>query len=515
MFTEQELIDKLNYFRNLPSENEWFEFKDANDNFKTDKIGKYFSALSNEANILEKDFAWLIFGVHDKTHKIIGTDYRVKTERLHGLKKQIADNITDRISFANIHVITVEGNRVIMFQIPPAPRGTPIAWKGHWFGREHESLVSLSQYKLDKIRNQRKFDWSGQIVDKATIEDLDAKAIEYATKKFKEGSERSDFYDEIDSWDTTTFLNKAKLTINGKITNTALLLLGKSEAKHYLFPNARITYVYINENGDKADYEHFDPPFILKRDNLLKRLKQRNSKFKILPSEETLNPIEIFRYDNWVILEALNNCIAHQDYSKQEKIIVTETANYELTFKSTGRFYYGAIEDYIFLKDFTPNDYRNPFLAEAMESVGMIDTVGSGIRRIFIKQKERYLPLPEYVLGNYVEITIFSDNVRNSYTEKIFSDKNIDIGIVFLLDKRQKGYPIDDNDYKYAIISFLKQKRRAGRTDIDDLLLNEIDDELDIEQKRTKIRNLLYSLSSDGKIKNISTSTKKPIWTLA
>lgn len=248
---------------------------------------------------------------------------------------------------------------------------------------------------------------------------------------------------------------------------------------------------------------------------MLKRLKQRNSKFKILPSEETLNPVEIFRYDNWVILEALNNCIAHQDYSKQEKIIVTETANYELTFKSTGRFYYGTIEDYIFLKDFTPNDYRNPFLAEAMESVGMIDTVGSGIRRIFTKQKERYLPLPEYILSNHVEITIFSDNVRNSYTEKIFSDKNIDIGIVFLLDKRQKGYPIDDKDYKYAIISFLKQKRRAGRTDIDDLLLNEIDDELDIDQKRTKIRNLLYSLSSDGKIKNISTSTKKPIWTLA
>lgn len=402
-----------------------------------------------------------------------------------------------------------------MFQIPPAPKGTPLAWKGHWFGREHESLAPLSQYKLDKIRNQRKFDWSGQIIEEATIDDLDAKAIEYAKKKFKEGNERRDFYNEIDSWDTTTFLNKAKLTIDGKITNTALLLLGKPEAKHHLFSNARITYVYVNENGDKTDYEHFDPPFILERDNLLKRLKQRNSKFKILPSEETLNPIEIFRYDNWVILEALNNCIAHQDYSKQEKIIVTETANYELTFKNTGNFYYGTIEDYIFLKDFTPNDYRNPFLAEAMESIGMIDTVGSGIRRIFTKQKERYLPLPEYILSNHVEITIFSDNARNSYTEKIFSDKNIDLGIVFLIDKRQKGYPIDDKDYKYAIISFLKQKRRAGRTDIDVLLLNEIDDELDVEQKRTKIRNLLYSLSSEGKIKNISASTKKPIWTLA
>lgn len=374
--------------------------------------------------------------------------------------------------------------------------------------------MALNPYKYDKIRNQKKYDWSGQIAEQATIDDLDTKAVEYARKKFKEGNERKEFYHEIDDWNTITFLNKARLTINGKITNTALLLLGKLEAKQYLFPNARITYVYIDEKGEKADYEHFDPPFLLERDNLLKRLKHQNSKFKILPSEQTLTPIEVFRYDNWVILEALNNCIAHQDYSKQEKIIVIEKANYELIFKNTGNFYYGTIEDYIFLKDFTPTDYRNPFLAEAMESIGMIDTVGSGIRRIFNKQKERYLPLPEYILSDQVELTIFSDNTRNSYAKKIVADKNIDLGMVFILDKKQKGYPIDDKDYKYAIISFLKQKRRANRTDIDDLLIDEINDELTEEQKRKKITNLLQSLSKDGRIKNISTSTKKPIWTL-
>jgi len=516
MFTKQKLTQKLQELRNLTSETEWFEFKDANNNFSTNDIGKYFSALCNEANLLNKDSAWLIFGVHDKTHEIIGTGYRTEKDRLNSLKHQIGQETTNRFSFVEIHELEVDNKRVIMFEIPPAPIGMPVAWKGHYYGREHESLAPLSTYKYDKIRNQRKFDWSAQIIEEATIDDLDEEAVLYAREKFKEGNERKNFYDEIDDWDTITFLNKARLIINGKLTNTTLLLLGKPEAKRFLFSNARITYVYINEQGEKLDYEHFDPPFLIERDNLLNRLKNRNSKFKILPGEKTLTPIELYRYDSWVILEALNNCIAHQDYSNQDKIIVTETANYELIFRNTGSFYYGAIEDYIFLKEFTPSDYRNPFLAEAMEKIGMIDTVGSGIRRIFNNQRKRYLPLPEYILSDHVELTIYSDNKNNDYTKELYNKKHLDLGIVFILDKKQKGFPIDDKDYKYAIISFLKQKKRAGREDIDNLLIQELDDELSVEQKKKKITNLLYNLSKDEKkIKNISGSTKKPIWTLA
>ena len=177
---------------------------------------------------------------------------------------------------------------------------------------------------------------------------------------------------------------------------------------------------------------------------------------------------------------------------KEDRINVTEKANYELIFRNSGSFYYGTIEDYIFRNDFTPHDYLNPFLAEAMEKTGMIDTVGSGIRRIFDKQRKRYLPLPEYTLSDYVELTIFADNNNNEYTSLLFKHKNIDLGNVFLIDEKQKGFPIDDKDYKHVIISFLKQKSRAGRNDIDNLLLTQLDNELTIEQKKKKITNLCY-----------------------
>lgn len=58
------------------AENEVVEFKAAKNNFDIDDLGKYFSALSNEANLRERDFGWLVFGVDNKTHEVVGTNFQ-------------------------------------------------------------------------------------------------------------------------------------------------------------------------------------------------------------------------------------------------------------------------------------------------------------------------------------------------------------------------------------------------------------------------------------------------------
>ena len=70
---------KLTELLALPSETEWVEFKEARRNYSFDKVGKYFSALSNEANLKEQEYGWLVFGVQDKSHyqKLI-IDYLMK-----------------------------------------------------------------------------------------------------------------------------------------------------------------------------------------------------------------------------------------------------------------------------------------------------------------------------------------------------------------------------------------------------------------------------------------------------
>jgi ATP-dependent DNA helicase RecG len=124
----QVLLDKLI----STWENEVIEFKQAGGGFSTSDIGKYFSALSNEANLRGIDSAWLIFGINNDSRSVVGTDYRPEPERLQGLKHQISEGTEPSISFRNIYELdtgthTNEGGRVILFQIPPAPRGMPIA----------------------------------------------------------------------------------------------------------------------------------------------------------------------------------------------------------------------------------------------------------------------------------------------------------------------------------------------------------------------------------------------------
>ena len=117
-------------------ENEVVEFKQAGNDYKTDKIGEYFSALTNEANLRGLEKAWLIFGVNNKSRKVVGSEYRQEPERLQNTKMQIAENTEPSVTFRNIHELVHPDGRVILFEIPAAPRGMPIAWKGHYYARE-------------------------------------------------------------------------------------------------------------------------------------------------------------------------------------------------------------------------------------------------------------------------------------------------------------------------------------------------------------------------------------------
>ena len=110
-------------------ENETIEFKEASKDYDTDKIGRYVSALSNEANLSECGSAWLVFGVRNKTREVVGSDYRTDPERLNGLKFQIGSGTEPSMTFRSVKVLDEPAGRVIMFEIPAAPQGMPIAWK--------------------------------------------------------------------------------------------------------------------------------------------------------------------------------------------------------------------------------------------------------------------------------------------------------------------------------------------------------------------------------------------------
>lgn len=555
MFNEiDEVLEEL---RSIPVEGECIEFKEAKKDFSFEELGKYFCALSNEANLKNKRYSWLVFGIKDKGNprELVGTDYRNSIESLESLKKEIANQTTGNLTFIDIFEINKEGKRVLMFQIPPAPKGIPIAWKGHYYGRDGESLGALNIHELETIRKQNdRLDWSAQICEAATINDLDQEAIFKARQQFKIKNPK--LATDCDKWDDITFLNKAKITINGQITRTAIILLGKDESDHYLSPStARITWILKDNNNIEKDYEHLGTPLILSVDKLFDKI--RNLKYRYL-TEKTLFPTEITQYEPFVIREVLHNCIVHQDYTLGGKINVVERED-ELIFSNLGSFIPRSIENVID-RDSPEEYYRNQFLANAMVNLNMIDTIGSGIKKMFILQMQRYFPLPNYNLSdkNKVTVKIIGKIIDENYTKLLINNTNLELKTVIALDKVQKKESLTQNErkmlrnekliegkypnifvtakvaavtdkkaqyiknrafdkeyYKNLILEYLKEYGSASRNDIESLLTDKLPDFMDAQQKYRKISSIIKELSQkENKIVNTSGSTKFSNWKL-
>lgn len=545
------MLNKLNQLLALPAENEVVEFKEANNGYDFTKLGKYFSALCNEANLKHQPQAWLVFGVKDN-HTVVGSGFRSSRKDLDNLKGEIANKTTGRVTFVEIHEVIHANGRVVMFEIPASPKGVPVAFDGHFYGRDGESLGPLNLEEIERIRAQVTYeDWSVALVPEATIDDLDEQALSVARTNFK--SKFPDKVAEVDSWDDETFLNKAKLTIKGKITRTALLLLGKEESEHFLNPaDCKIRWLLKDHLGNDRDYALFGMPLLLAVDKVYSHI--RNLKYRYI-REGTLFPEEIDQYEPYSIREALNNCIAHQDYALAGRINVIETEE-SLTFTNLGSFIPGDVERVV-IEDAPEEHYRNRFLASAMFNLKMVDTAGGGIRKLFLYQKARFFPLPDYDLSNNrVKVTLTGKVLDIDYARLLARDQNLSLREIIALDKVQKKQTLDEIDeqtlkaksliegrkpnfyiakniaqktgqkanysknkafdkqyYLDLICKAIKEHNSLTRRDIDDLLSNKLPDWMSDKQKKYKVTNLLTECKKYGKIQNIG-SDSRPKWVL-
>lgn len=556
--TPEDLKSRLKQMMSLPAETEWIEFKEAKNDYHFDELGQYFSALSNEANLMGQPAGWLIFGVTNKTpRRICGTNYRSTKPGLERLKVQISQHTNHQITFIDIHELIEPEGRVVLFQIPPAPQGIPTTWNGIAYGRISERLSPLSLQEIERIRRQTALeDWSAQICEGATISDLDPQAIDFARTQFKEKHKSNPILAlEVDQWDDATFLNKAKVCINGRITRAAVILLGKGESERFIYPAiARITWILKDANNIEKDYQHFGPPLILAVEQVFSRI--RNLTYRYM-ADNRLFPTETTQYDKWVIRETLHNAIAHQDYTKGGRINIVEEAE-SLLFTNVGEFIPGSVEEAI-RRDAPPEIYQNRFLAEAMVSLNMIDTIGSGIKRMFLRQKERSFPMPDYDLAEpgRVRVRIIGKILNERYSRMLMARTDLDLMAVIALDKVQKGRPITDEEFKslkkkkliegrrpnlfvsakvavatdtkidyikrrgidkeYSkklVLDYLAKFKEANRQEINRLLMDKLSDSLSEDQKESRIRNLLQEMRVENSIEVIGRG-RKSIWVLS
>jgi len=531
-------------------EGEVVEFKRAGDGCSTSDIGKYFSALANEANLRDEEKAWLVFGVDNTSRAVVGTDYRPEPERLNSLKMQISEGTEPSITLRDIHELQTPLGRVLLLEIPAAPQGMPIAWKGHYYARAGESLTHLGLDKQDTLRGQvGAADWTAQQVPGATLTDLDPTALAKSRESFAKKYANRFTAEEVASWPDAVFLDRARMTQNGLITRATLLLLGKAESAYRLSPHpAQMT---LKLEGAEQAYMHFAPPFLLTTTELYQKI--RNLPLRILPDDQ-LVPIEVAKYDRKIVLEALHNCIAHQDYSRNGRVVVIEKPD-RLIFESEGTFFEGLPADYVGGHK-TPRRYRNPFLTQAMAELNMIDTMGYGIHEMHMGQARRYFPMPDYDLSEpqVVKLTVYGAVVDVAYSRMLIQKTNLPLSDILALDRVQKKLPIDDamakslrhakliegrkphlyvsasvasatsakadyidtrgqddEFYMKQIADYLTKFGSASRQEIDKLLLGKLSIALNSTQKVNKIGNLLTGMRRGGVITNAGTR-KVPKW---
>ena len=239
--------------------------------------------------------------------------------------------------------------------------------------------------------------------------------------------------------------------------------------------------------------------------------------------------------------------VAPGDHERPVRGIAGETV-------PVGKFFKSVIE-----RDTPPDRYRNPFLANAMVELNMIDTIGSGIKRMFRIQRDRNFPMPDYDLDEegVVRVTIPGRLIDERYTRMLIERKDLTLMDVIALDKVQKGRPVtreerdvlrekkliegrspnlyvsasvaaetdtradyirkrsfDRAHFKDMVVAYLQTYHEARWPEIEGLLLDKVSDALNEKQKREFIKSLLKEMRKEGTIVTVG-KTRGAKWVLA
>lgn len=525
--SNQHNIKLLNSLLEQSVEHECLEFKAAKNHFDADSLGRYVTALANEALDRNEKEAWLVFGVHDKTHEVVGTQCCNTIEKQNEAKLSLAQSMQPQLQVDFINVDYLNGKNAVMVKIPRPVRA--VSWKGHYYHRNGESIGPMNIEKVNRLGTP--VDWSSLPCDGATLESLDTNAIAVGRDNFK--IRHPELADLVDGWSDEEFLSRLRVIVRGKISNAGVILFGRPESDALLSPaSSRITWILRDRTGLPVSHEHFFCPLILSADKAIAQI--RNLKYSHL-EVGSMFPNEVYRYDPWILREAMANAIAHQDYSLSQHITIVELeSGDQVTFSNAGSFIPGTIEEV--LQSIEPERYvRNRSLVHAMIEVRLMENVNSGIPKMFKIQRERLFPMPEYeIADNHVQVSVIGKVTDPNYAESLAHDDRLELIDLFLLDRLRKNKSLtqlqiqhlrdkglisgrapyryisvagksddfiaehffNDNRLKEALLEYLKEHNTMGatRSSILSALDGILPSRFSETQKSNKIKNLLQDL---------------------
>ena len=341
----------------------------------------YVIALCNEGG------GSLVIGMEDAyPHKVVGT--KQNEGSIGQLEADIYRDIEIRPHVYELYENPeLKQGRVLVIDVPARPIGVVFKFEDVPLMRVGEELKPMSDEVYLKIIQEKEPDFSQQICKEATIDDLDEQAIDILRHKYAIKQNNPSFL----TLPKEQILSDLDLIVGEKVTNAAIILVGKKEAIKRFLPQAAVMLEYRNaENQITFDNRSkYDQPFYIMIDQLWHDIDLRNGKFQV---KEGPYIFDIPYFNEEVIREAVNNAIAHRDYRKESEIVIKQYPQ-KFVISNAGGFPLGVTLDNLLTVSSTP---RNRLLADVLSKTGIVERSGQGIDKIFKNTISEGKQKPDY-----------------------------------------------------------------------------------------------------------------------
>ena len=367
------------------NEDEHTEFKQAKNTFEFDKLAQYACALSNRGG------GRIVFGITDKRpRQVVGSQAFEQPEKT---RQTLMNDLGVNVSF---EVVDFNGLRVLVFTVASRPIGLPIQYDGKYWWRHGESLVPMPADVLGSIYSESGHDFSADVCSRATINDLDLKAVERFRKKWIKKSG----LDRLNALSIEQLLKDCEAITDEGITYAALILFGKKSSLSKFLGQSEIVFEYRSSeaSGPAQQREEFRDAFFNIYDRIWELINLRNNKQHY---QDGLFVFDIDTFNERAIREALLNAVCHRNYQLCGSVFVKQYQN-RLIISSPGGFPHGITTENILDKQ-SP---RNRRIAELLAKCGLVERSGQGMNLIFETCVKEAKALPDFTGTDENEVCI-------------------------------------------------------------------------------------------------------------
>lgn len=394
--TTEYLLSLLDELRKLPNETEWVEFKHNNSNPKS--IGEYISALANSAALQGKQLAYLVWGIEDETHNVIGTTFSPSKTRYkqQELESWLLQKTKPKIDF-QFHEFFYNELPVVILEIQAASH-TPVQFDKTEYIRIGSYKKRLKDYQEKERKLWRTFDQTPfelQLAKKCISEDAVIQTLNYPAyfeltgtplPESREGILKRLKDDRMITRDDAGYWN---------ITNLgAILFARKLNDFKSLERKAVRLILYVGNNrvrtkreieGNKGYASGFEGLI----DYIQTLLPENEVIGKALRKTEPM-------YPELAIRELVANALIHQDFSLKGTGPMIEIFSNRMEITNPG---IPLVETHRFLD--TPPQSRNETLAAFLRRIGICEERGSGIDKVVFETEFFQLPAPSFEVTDH------------------------------------------------------------------------------------------------------------------